>query len=70
MLKSTGGTLKVASAASDGIHANDYFQMSGGSYISANTTGDGIDADAGYIKIKDGLDRHHPGHCRHQGPEV
>jgi hypothetical protein len=48
------GTVKVLSAASDGIHVNDYFIMTGGSFISSSTEGDGIDADAGYIDINGG----------------
>lgn len=40
------GTLNVLSAANDGIHAGQYFQMNGGNVKIRNVQGDGIQAEA------------------------
>lgn len=47
------GTVNIVKAANDGIRANDYFLMTDGN-LTTSTTGDGIDADAGYIQIDGG----------------
>lgn len=47
------GNIIVSSAASDAIHSKDAFTMNGG-YLKLNSSGDGIDGDAGTIDIKDG----------------
>lgn len=47
------GTVNIVNAANDGIRANDYFLMTDGN-LTTSTTGDGIDADAGYIQIDGG----------------
>ena len=39
------GSVTISSAASDGLHINQYFQMQGGN-VSINSTGDGIDVGA------------------------
>lgn len=45
-LKKTTGTINIVSSANDGIHAGQYFQMSGGTVnIDSNTAGDGIQAE-------------------------
>ncbi|WEK35144.1 MAG: carbohydrate-binding domain-containing protein [Candidatus Pseudobacter hemicellulosilyticus] len=49
----TSGTIKIASAVSDGIHVNDYFVQSGGT-VTINSTGDGIDVGEGYIEVNGG----------------
>ena len=46
LIKRTAGTLKVLSAANDGIHAGQYFQMNGGTLTLTNIKGDGIQAEA------------------------
>lgn len=47
--------INVLSAASDGIHTNDYFLMQSGSLTMTDLGGDGIDADeTGYITIENG----------------
>ncbi len=48
-----GGNISVVSAAKDGIHGKDGFSISGGS-VQVAATGDGIDADLGYLKISGG----------------
>lgn len=48
------GTVNVLKAANDGVRVNDYFLMTGGKLTTTSTVGDGIDGDAGYIKINDG----------------
>lgn len=40
------GQLNVLSAASDGIHAGQYFQMNAGNVVIQNVKGDGIQAEA------------------------
>lgn len=46
LVKKTTGTINIVKAASDGIHAGQYFQMNGGTInIDANTLGDGIQAE-------------------------
>lgn len=45
-LKKSTGTINILKAASDGIHAGQYFLMNGGTVkIDANTLGDGIQAE-------------------------
>lgn len=44
-LKRTTGAVTVLSAASDGFHAGQYFQMNGGVVKIANVKGDGIQAE-------------------------
>jgi hypothetical protein len=48
-----GGDITVASAASDGIHAEDGFTLSGGS-LDITASGDGIDAGSGTAIINGG----------------
>ncbi len=46
-LKRTAGTIDIVSSANDAIHAGQYFMMNGGTInIDANTTNDGIQAEA------------------------
>ena len=47
------GTITVTDAASDGLHAEGIV-ISGGSYKSSGTTGDGVDAGAGTLPISGG----------------
>lgn len=47
------GRIEVLSAASDAFHA-DFFTINGGDIITSNTTGDGLDADGGYIEMNGG----------------
>lgn len=47
------GRIEVLSAASDAFHA-DFFTINGGDIITSNTTGDGLDADCGYIEMNGG----------------
>lgn len=47
------GTITVATAVSDGIHAKDYFRMDGGT-LDIKASSDGIDCDEGYIRIDAG----------------
>ncbi len=47
------GAITIASAVSDGIHANDAFIMDGGT-LKISATSDGIDAEEGYVVINDG----------------
>lgn len=44
-LKRTTGTIEVLSAASDGLHAGQYFLMNGGDVRIASVGGDGIQAE-------------------------
>ena len=44
-IKKTFGTLNITSAAKDGIHAGQYFQMNGGTLNIKGTLGDGIQAE-------------------------
>ncbi len=45
-LKKSTGIINIVSAANDGIHAGQYFQMNGGTLnIDGNTAGDGIQAE-------------------------
>ena len=46
LIKKTAGTIKVSKAASDGIHAGQYFKMNGGAITLTNINGDGIQAEA------------------------
>lgn len=48
-----GGNVVVASAVSDGIHAEDGFEMSGGS-LDIASSGDGIDGGSGEVIINGG----------------
>lgn len=48
------GKVSVTVAANDGIHANDYFEQTGGTLTISGTTGDCVDADAGYVNIEGG----------------
>lgn len=45
-IKKTAGTLTIASAAADGIHAGQYYQQNGGTIVIAGVGGDGIQAEA------------------------
>lgn len=45
-VKKTVGTITVTGAMSDGIHAEQYFQMNGGTIVMRNVLGDGIQAEA------------------------
>ena len=45
LLKKSFGSLTVASAASDGIHCGEYFQMNGGTVKVSDTAGDGIQVE-------------------------
>lgn len=45
-IKKTFGSLHVTSAANDGIHAGQYFQMNGGEVTISHVGGDGIQAEA------------------------
>lgn len=47
------GTIAIASASKDGIHAKDGFLLTGGA-VEVFSSGDGIDADAGNIEISGG----------------
>ena len=52
-LKKSTGSITILKAASDAIHAGQYFQMNGGTItIDANTMADGIQAEA--IMLSDG----------------
>lgn len=44
-VKRTTGTITINGAASDGIHAGQYFQMNGGTVSISNVKGDGIQAE-------------------------
>jgi hypothetical protein len=46
------GSINISGAAKDGIHAGEYFAMSGG-IVNINASGDGIDSE-GYISISAG----------------
>ena len=46
LVKSTTGLITVNGAASDGIHAGQYFKMNGGTINSLGVKGDGIQAEA------------------------
>ncbi|MCZ4223662.1 carbohydrate-binding domain-containing protein [Pedobacter rhodius] len=53
-----GGNIAITGAVSDGIHTNNYFQMEGGSLsitLSADGSGDGIEAETGYIQLDKGV---------------
>jgi len=52
-IKIDSGTIIVASAAKDGIHANDGFTMSNGT-VSVTSGSDGIDGGLGNVKISGG----------------
>lgn len=45
-VKKSAGIIKIASAQSDGIHAEQYFKMNGGTIVMRNIAGDGIQAEA------------------------
>lgn len=45
-LKKSTGTINIIKAASDAIHAEQYFQMNGGTLNISGMTGDGIQAEA------------------------
>ncbi len=45
-LKKTTGLIHIPSAAGDGIHAGQYFEMKGGTVTMDGVTGDGIQAEA------------------------
>ena len=45
-LTETFGTMNILSAAGDGLHINQYFQMDGGTVNVSNVQGDGIDVGA------------------------
>ncbi|MBD8387081.1 carbohydrate-binding domain-containing protein [Dysgonomonas sp. BGC7] len=47
------GTIKIAIAASDGIHAKDYFRMDNG-VLDIKASSDGIDCSDGYIRLDAG----------------
>lgn len=47
------GTITIATAVSDGIHAKDYFRMDEGT-LNIKASGDGIDCDEGYVLIDGG----------------
>ena len=61
-LKKTTGTITIQGAASDGIHAGQYFEMKGGSINMENVLGDGIQVEAllegdeldGQLMVKNG----------------
>lgn len=44
-LRQSFGTMNIASAASDGLHVRQYFQMDGGRLTIKGTAGDGIDVE-------------------------
>lgn len=46
------GNITVSGATKDGIHANDYFEMSGGT-LNVTSTGDGVESE-GYVLITGG----------------
>ena len=46
LVKKTTGSISVTGAASDGIHAGQYFKMNGGTVSVSGTKGDGIQAEA------------------------
>ena len=46
LVKSTTGLISVTGAASDGIHAGQYFKMNGGTISILGVKGDGIQAEA------------------------
>jgi len=46
------GNITVSGATKDGIHANDYFEMSGGA-LQVTSTGDGVESE-GYVLITGG----------------
>ena len=45
-VKKTAGTITIDGAESDGIHAEQYFKMNGGTIVMRNVAGDGIQAEA------------------------
>ncbi len=45
-VKKTAGIITVAGAVGDGIHAEQYFQMNGGTIVMRDVAGDGIQAEA------------------------
>jgi len=51
--RSLGGDVKVTAAVKDGIHVNDWFRMDQG-WLSITASGDGIDADTGFITVNGG----------------
>ena len=48
-----GCNVTVGSAVSDGVHANDYVYIGGGT-LNITSTNDGIEAEAGYIVVNNG----------------
>lgn len=50
-LKKTTGTITITKAASDAIHAEQYFQMNGGVLNISGMVGDGIQAEAKVNKV-------------------
>ncbi len=53
LIKFKSATLIIKSAAKDGIHPKDGFEVESGT-INVTCTGDAIDADAGYVNITGG----------------
>ena len=47
------GNITIAEATKDGIHANDYFAMTGGT-LSITCTGDAVEVEEGYITLAGG----------------
>jgi len=47
------GDITVSKAASDGIHANDYFKMDAGT-VAVTATSNGIECEKGYVAINGG----------------
>ena len=47
------GNITISGAPKDGIHANDYFKMSGGT-LNVTSTGDGVECESGYILVTGG----------------
>ncbi|MDB6076781.1 MAG: hypothetical protein JWO82_528 [Akkermansiaceae bacterium] len=52
-VRGLGGEVTITGAVKDGVHANAYFQMDQGS-LAITASGDGIDADEGYVVINGG----------------
>lgn len=47
------GNITVSGATKDGVHANDFFKMSGG-MLNVTSSGDGVECESGYILISGG----------------
>ena len=52
-LRVLGGDVQVTGAPKDALHAKTFFQMDAGT-LTATATGDGIDADSGYLVVNGG----------------